>query len=91
MFQPSDNLSFRLIGDYSHRDEECCGNLPAGAGLTAAGPQPSSIAGIERLGGIINDDTFSRDVSITPGRDYSSKVNDGGISGELTYDSAAPS
>ncbi len=78
LFQPSDNLSFRLIGDYSHRDEECCGAtyLPV-QDFTAAGPQPSSIAAIERaLGGIINDDTFSRDVSITPGRDYSSKVND---------------
>src|SRR6185369_3975557 len=88
LFQPSDNLSVRIIGDYSHRDEECCGAtyLPA-QDFTSAGPQPSTIAGIERaLGGIINDDTFARDVSITPGRNYSSKVNDGGISGELTYD-----
>src|SRR6478672_10508722 len=78
LFQPSDNLSFRLIADYSHRDEECCGAtyLPA-QDFTSAGPQPSTTAGIERaLGGIINDDTFARDVSITPGRNYSSKVND---------------
>jgi iron complex outermembrane recepter protein len=88
LFQPNDKLSFRLIGDYSHQDEECCGAtfLPV-MDVTAAGPQPSTIAAIERaLGGVINDDTFARKVSITPGRDYASRVNDGGISGELVYD-----
>ena len=24
LFEPSDDLSFRLIGDYAKRDEECC-------------------------------------------------------------------
>ena len=24
-FEPSEDLSFRLIGDYTHRDEKCCG------------------------------------------------------------------
>ena len=71
-----DNLSFRLIGDYSKRNEECCGAtyLPA-QDYTAAGPTtPRPLPRIERgLGGIINDDTFSRDVSITPGRDYDSR------------------
>jgi outer membrane receptor protein involved in Fe transport len=91
LFQPSDNLSFRLVGDYTHRDEECCGAtyLPV-QDVTAAGPQPSTIAAIERgLGGIINDDTFSRRIAITPGRDYDSKVKDYGLSGELTYDFGA--
>ena len=91
LFQPSDNLSFRLIGDYTHRDEECCGAtyLPV-HDVTAAGPQPSTIAAIERgLGGIINDDTFSRRIAITPGRDYDSRVKDYGLAGELTYDFGA--
>src|SRR5439155_24013850 len=49
LFQPSDNLSFRLIGDYSKRNEECCGApyLPA-QDFTTTGPQPSTIAAIER-------------------------------------------
>ena len=88
LFQPSDNLSFRLIGDYSKRDEECCSAtyLPA-RDRTAAGEQPSTIAALERaLGGVINDDTFERDVSITPGRSYRSDVKDYGLSGELVYD-----
>ncbi|NUR11406.1 MAG: TonB-dependent receptor, partial [Bradyrhizobium sp.] len=88
LFQPNDNLSFRLIGDYAKRDEECCGAtyLPV-RDVTAAGPQPSTIAAIERgLGGIINDDTVSRRIAITPGRDYGSRVRDWGLSGELNYD-----
>jgi outer membrane receptor protein involved in Fe transport len=88
LFQPNDNLSVRIIGDYSKRNEECCGAtfLPA-QDVTAAGPQPSTIAGIERaLGGIINDDTFNRETAITPGRSYRSDVKDWGLSGELVYD-----
>ena len=92
LFQPSDALSVRIIGDYSKRDEECCGATYVNPvqDITAAGPQPSSIAAIERgLGGIINDDTFSRRIAITPGRDYASHVRDYGLSGEVTYDFGA--
>jgi outer membrane receptor protein involved in Fe transport len=88
LFQPSDNLSLRIVADYTKRNEECCGAtyLPT-MDVTAAGSQPSTIAGIERaLGGIINDDTFSRKTAITPGRDYRSDVKDWGLSGELVYD-----
>ena len=63
-----------LIGDYSQQNEECCGAaLPADAGRCerSAGPQRLDDRGIERaLGGIIEDDTFARKTSITPGRDY---------------------
>jgi outer membrane receptor protein involved in Fe transport len=91
LFQPSDNLSLRVIGDYSKKTEECCAAtyLPV-HDVTAAGPQPSTIAAIERgLGAIIDDDTFARRTSIAPGRDYDSKVTDYGLSGELTYDFGA--
>lgn len=39
LFQPSDNTSFRLIGDYSQRREECCGAtyLPAHNVVSAGG------------------------------------------------------
>src|SRR3954449_2216543 len=45
LYQPSDNLSVRIIGDYSKRNEECCAAtyLPA-FDVTAAGQQPSTIA-----------------------------------------------
>src|SRR5688572_6177366 len=88
LFEPSSDLSIRIIGDYSKRNEECCAApyLPA-FDFTAAGEQPSSIAAIQRaLGAIINDDPFERDVSITPGRNYASDVKDYGLSGEIVYD-----
>ena len=89
LFEPSSDLSFRLVADYAKRNEECCAApyLPAFDFSAAGGQQPSSIAAIERgLGAIINDDPFDRDVSITPGRSYRSDVKDYGVSGELTYD-----
>ncbi|MDQ3145200.1 MAG: TonB-dependent receptor [Pseudomonadota bacterium] len=88
LYQPSDDLSVRFIGDYSRRDEECCAAtfLPA-RDNTTAGEQPSSVAALERaLGAFIGDDTFERDISITPGRSYRSDVKDGGVSAELVYD-----
>lgn len=88
LYQPSDNLSVRLIGDYSKRDEECCAAtyLPA-HDTTATGEETSSIATLERaLGAVINDDTYDRNVSITPDRSYRSDVKDYGLSGEIVYD-----
>ena len=88
LFEPSSDLSIRLVGDYGKRNEECCAApfLPA-SDYTAAGEQPSTIAFIERgLGATINDDPFDRDVSITPGRNYRSDVKDYGFSGEVVYD-----
>jgi iron complex outermembrane recepter protein len=91
LFQPSDDLSVRIIGDYSDRKEECCGAtyLPAqnlalvGGNLTSS---PNSIAGIERaLGGIISDDTYARTTALTPGVGYQGNVRDAGISGEINY------
>ena len=93
LFQPNDNLSFRLIADYSKQNEECCAApyLPAhdtvSNGNGGVTEQPSTIAALERaLGAVIEDDPFARKVSITPGRSYRSDVKDGGISGELVYD-----
>ncbi len=89
LFEPSSDLSVRIVGDYAKRDEECCAApyLPAFDYDAALGEQPSTIAAIERaLGAVINDDTFERDVSITPGRSFRSDVKDYGLSGEVVYD-----
>jgi len=93
LYQPNDNFSFRLIGDYSKQNEECCGApfLPAHDVVTNGSGgvviEPSTIAAIERgLGGIIEDDPNARLTSITPGRNYNSDVKDWGISGELVND-----
>ncbi|MEO5641495.1 MAG: TonB-dependent receptor [Sphingomicrobium sp.] len=92
LFQPSSDLSVRLIGDFSKRNEECCAAtyLPA-QDAVANGPgsfvyAPSTFLPLERsLGAIITDDTYSRRTSVTPGRDYNSDVRDYGGSAELNY------
>jgi outer membrane receptor protein involved in Fe transport len=92
LYQPSDDLSVRLIADYSRQNEECCGAvyLPAHNFVAGTGETPSSIAAYERsLGAVINDDPYKRDISITPGRDYRSDVHDGGVSAEINYDFGA--
>ena len=89
LFEPSDALSVRLIGDYAKRDEECCGAvyLPARDSVTDGSGgvtfEPSSIAA---LGATILDDPFERDVAITPGRNYRQDVEDWGVSAEAVYD-----
>ncbi|UVO55128.1 TonB-dependent receptor [Sphingomonas sp. SUN039] len=92
LFQPNDDFSIRLIGDYSDRKEECCGAtyLPA-QNLTRAADgtlvsSPNSIAGIERaLGGIISDNTFARTTALTPGVGYQGNVRDAGVSAEINW------
>ena len=93
LFEPSDALSVRLIGDYAKRDEECCGAvyLPARDSVTDGSGgvtfEPSSIAALERaLGATILDDPFERDIAITPGRNYRQDVEDWGVSAEAVYD-----
>ena len=93
LYQPTDAFSVRIIGDYSKRNEECCSasylpNRDYNATAVNGGIDgPSTIAAIERgLGAIINDDTYDRDVSITPGRSYNSDVVDYGLSAEVSYD-----
>ena len=91
LYQPNDDLSVRFVADYTRRREECCAApyLPA-RDFTSAGPQPSTIKGVlNALGAVINDDTFERDVSITPGRNYDSDVDDWGLSNEINYDFGA--
>jgi iron complex outermembrane recepter protein len=92
LFQPDDSLSVRLIADVAKRREECCGApfLPAHDTVASGGTvteAPSTIATIERgLGAVINDDPFRRNTSITPGRTYTSDVDDWGGSGEIVKD-----
>jgi len=92
LFEPSDDLSVRFIADVTQRREECCAAtyLPVSDYVAGIGEQPSTIAAIERaLGAVINDDTFERDVSITPGRDYDADVDDWGLSNEINWDFGA--
>jgi iron complex outermembrane recepter protein len=93
LFTPNEDVEIRLIGDYARRTEACCASafLPFNLVVRDAqgNPQfrPSPIAATVRaLGGVITDDTFARQTSITPGRDYEGKGTDWGFSGEVNWD-----
>ncbi|HWH21893.1 MAG TPA: TonB-dependent receptor [Allosphingosinicella sp.] len=93
LYQPTDSLSVRLIGDYTERDEECCAAVfltpfdTVNSGGTIS-RQPSSLLPLlQTLGANIQTgDPYDRLVSITPGRRYRQDVNDFGLSGEVVYD-----
>lgn len=99
LIKPSDDLSIRLIGDYSRKDEECCGaayiaptqNLSRAADGSVVSSPNTIQQIIQQLGGVVplpanSSDKYTRRASITPGRGYFQKTRDMGISGELNYD-----
>ncbi|HKY81692.1 MAG TPA: TonB-dependent receptor, partial [Sphingobium sp.] len=94
LFEPNDALSIRLIGDYTNRDESCCGAAyietrerrpVAGGGYSTAAVNRIA-ALLARQGSVFPADPYDRNLTITEGRDYVSKVKDWGVSGEVNYD-----
>jgi len=94
LFEPNDALSIRLIGDYTHRDESCCGaayietreRRPVAGGGYSTAPFNRIAAILAGQGSTFPVDPYDRDLHITAGRDYVSKLKDWGISGEINYD-----
>tara|TARA_B110001454_G_scaffold170094_1_gene160539 strand:+ start:2120 stop:4963 length:2844 start_codon:yes stop_codon:yes gene_type:complete len=92
LLEPNDALSIRLIGDYTNRDESCC----AAVYISTAERLPNGTTQPNRIARILNaiapgstpatPDPYSRTASISPGRDYVSKLKDWGLSGEVNYD-----
>jgi iron complex outermembrane receptor protein len=96
LFTPSDAFTFRLIGDYADRDEQCCTGpyvstsliLPGPNGTITRAPNPV-VTAIRAMGGVVDTDTYARRVSVTPGRDFRQDVRDWGLSGEANYELGA--
>ena len=112
LFEPTTDLSIRLIGDYTWRKEKCCGavyvdnsvnsavgNLneptPPGQPLQPGAVPPRTNDAGNNIVNVLRDlgqdldalhSGYSRDVSVTPGRSYSGKTKDWGLSGEVNYD-----
>lgn len=94
LIEPNDALSIRLIGDYTNRDESCCGasyieareRRPATGGGYTIAPFNRIAAILAGQGSIIPADPYDREIAITPGREYVSKLKDWGVSGEINYD-----
>jgi iron complex outermembrane receptor protein len=88
LFEPTDALSVKIIGDYAKRDEECC------AGVYLESTDPTAIALRSLLDGLavasglepIQNEPYDRRTAITPGRSYRSDVRDWGVSGQVDYD-----
>src|SRR3546814_5706737 len=91
LYEPTDALSIRLIGDYTHRDESWCGaayietreRVPAAGGGFGVNPSNRIIDILGLQGAIFPDDPYDRSLSITPGRAYVSQLKDWGLSGEI--------
>ena len=92
LYEPGSDLSIRLIGDFSDRDEQCCAAPYAPTRNLARSvtgdlvATPSSVAALIRgLGGTLAGDTGLRETAVTPGRDYRSDVRDWGVSGQVDW------
>ncbi|PKB14011.1 outer membrane receptor protein involved in Fe transport [Novosphingobium kunmingense] len=97
LFEPSDTTSLRLIGDYSQKKEQCCAAVyidrafnPTIGGLNDPAQNPI-IRVLTDLGqpaaGFSNP--FSRNIWVTPGRDYYGLTKDGGVSLEINQEFGA--
>ena len=94
LYQPTDDLSVRLIADYSKRNEKCCAAVYVNEDINddiggLNDPAQNNIIRVLRdLGQDLAafDDPYSRDISVTPGRGYKGKTSDGGLSAEVNYD-----
>jgi iron complex outermembrane recepter protein len=95
LFTPSDDWSVRVIGDYSHKNEECCGASYLApiqritkdlSGNLVFGPN-SLLPLIQGFGGNIQLPTdgskYARLTSITPGVSFLQKTRDWGVSAEI--------
>jgi outer membrane receptor protein involved in Fe transport len=100
LFEPTSDLSIRLIADYTHKNESCCGAIyidtteETGSSPTSYTTRPSNriVSLLSALGTIFpngptpyTQNAYARNVSITAGRDYVSKLDDWGVSGEINY------
>jgi iron complex outermembrane recepter protein len=101
LFEPNDSLSFRLIADYTNRDESCCGAVyldratnPAIGNLNEPGtpltsPNGNNIINVLRDLGqplVGFSNPYSRNIYVSPNRTYRGETEDMGVSLEANWD-----
>ncbi|SMF65248.1 TonB-dependent receptor [Allosphingosinicella indica] len=99
LYEPNDLLSVRLIGDYSKRDESCCGAVyvstretfdptPGVPGDFATNPTNRIVTILRDLGGVLPSagDPYNRQIALSPNRTYRNDTEDYGISLQADYD-----
>lgn len=89
LFEPTDNLSVRIIGDYNSLNEECCGATPIShapgplaALLDLGGPLTNPLPGGTPT--LLTRDPFDRHVSFD--KTLNTDNENYGFSGEINYD-----
>ncbi|HEX8512779.1 MAG TPA: TonB-dependent receptor plug domain-containing protein, partial [Allosphingosinicella sp.] len=101
LFEPTDAIEVRLIGDYTKRDESCCGAVYLSTRETTD-PTPGvpgdfSVANSNRIVDILRspffgetfpsgNDPYNRVISVTPGRTFRNETTDWGLSGQVDVD-----
>lgn len=99
LYEPTDALEIRLIGDYTHRDESCCGAVyvdtrekfdptPGQPGDFAVAARNRIVDVLQSLGGVLpsDGDPYNRLIAVTPGRTYRNTTEDYGASVQVDYD-----
>ena len=92
LFQPSSDLTVRLIGDFTRRTEDCCAAAYIDESVAPANQNlltntNSIIPVLKALGQPVAafSNPYSRNLYITPGRTYAGKTQDWGVSGQIDY------
>ncbi|MCP3730683.1 TonB-dependent receptor [Sphingomonas sp. MG17] len=98
LFEPNSDLSVRLIGDYTSREETCCAAVYTGLAETfdptPGVPGDYSTAASNRVVDVMTSlgwrnpgagDPYSRRVATNADRPYDGKTTDWGVSGQLDY------
>ncbi|MEG3145890.1 TonB-dependent receptor [Sphingomonas sp. RT2P30] len=92
LFQPSSDLTIRLLADYTKRNEDCCAaayidQTIAPANLNLLTNANSIIPVLTRLGQPVAafSNPYSRNLYVSPGRSYNGKTQDWGVSGQVDY------
>jgi outer membrane receptor protein involved in Fe transport len=99
LFEPTSDLTVRLLGDYTWRDEKCCGAVyvdtsekldptPGFPSDYTTNPNGNRIVDILRsLGGVLPSagDPYNRKIANTLGRAYSNVTKDYGGSMQIDY------
>lgn len=97
-FKPSADFSIRLIGDYTRRDEKCCGAVyidtrekfdptPGTPGDFAVAGQNQIVSILQSLGGVLPSmgNPYNRQIANTPGRAYGNITTDYGASARVGW------
>jgi outer membrane receptor protein involved in Fe transport len=94
LFEPSSDLTIRLIGDYTKRKEECCAATYVSRGMNEYigglnDPAQNNIVRVlQALGqpAAAFTEGYSRDIYVTPGRSYYGETEDWGGSLQVDWD-----